>query len=472
MRRFKLREALSTSLWFIPLLCVLGAIVLYLLASYVDRRHESWGSGLVFKGSAEGAHELLGAITSSVITFTAVVFSVTIVALQLASQQFSPRVLRTFLRDRPTQLTLGLFVATLTYAVLVLRDVRVETSRQEEFVPRLSVMLCLVVLAVSIAMFVVYLHHTARSLRVSTIIQSVAGETRAVIERLLPDEPDPPSAVPRLLAAPVGVVRAERHGVVAAVSHQELARHASHGDVVVAVVPAIGDFVPRGAPLLEVYGNGDHLDERQLCGAVAITRERTMRQDPSFGFRQIVDIAVRALSPGVNDPTTAVQCLDELHDLLRIIGQRPAWSGQVRDGRGEVRVLVPQPTWSTYLSLALDEIRTAGARQLQITRRMRALLDDLEAVVPEERRAAVRVQIGKLDLAVVRSFGRDGQEEDLASAADPQGIGGSRRDLVTRPGAQPVQGAAASPGASRDAVRGAPFSPAGSMRETGGLPGV
>lgn len=438
MRRFKLREALSTSLWFIPLLCVVGAIALYLLASHIDRRNESWGSDLVFKGSAEGAHELLGAITSSVITFTAVVFSVTIVALQLASQQFSPRVLRTFLRDRSTQLTLGLFIATLTYTVLVLRDVRVETAQQEEFVPRLSVMLCLVVLAVSIAMFVQYLHHTARALRVSTIIQSVAQETRRVIERLAPSEPDPAVAVPRLLASPVRVVCTGHHGVVAAVSRDDLARHASHDDVVVAVVPVVGDFVPSGAPLLEVYGDGDGVDEHQLRSTIAITQERTMRQDPSFGFRQIVDIAVRALSPGVNDPTTAVQCLDELHDLLRMIGQRPAWSGQVRDKDGEVRVLIPQPTWSAYLSLALDEIRMAGGRQPQIARRMRALLDDLEAAVSEERCPAVRAQLARLDVAVVRSFGKDGQEEDLASVADPQGIGGSRRDLVGRPGAGAV----------------------------------
>lgn len=438
MRRFKLREALSTSLWFIPLLCVVGAVALYLLAGYVDRRNERWGSDLVFKGSAEGAHELLGAITSSVITFTAVVFSVTIVALQLASQQFSPRVLRTFLRDRSTQLTLGLFIATLTYTVLVLRDVRVATAQQEEYVPRLSVVLCLVVLAASIAMFVQYLHHTARTLRVSTIIQSVAGETRTAIDRLLPREPDPPRPVPRLLASHTRVVRTERHGVMAAVSLEQLARHASDGDVVVALVPAVGEFVPSGAPLLEVYGNGADVDEKKLCRTIAVSKERTMRQDPSFGFRQIVDVAVRALSPGVNDPTTAVQCLDELHDLLRMIGRRPAWSGQVRDGDGEVRVLVPQPTWSAYLSLALDEIRVAGGNQPQIVRRMRALLDDLEAVVPEERRSAVRAQLGRLDLAVVRAFGKDGQEEILASAADPQGIGGSRYDLVTRPGAQPV----------------------------------
>lgn len=438
MRRFKLREALSTSLWFIPLLCVIGAVALYLLAGYVDRRNESWGSDLVFKGSAEGAHELLGAITSSVITFTAVVFSVTIVALQLASQQFSPRVLRTFLRDRSTQLTLGLFIATLTYAVLVLRDVRVVTEQQEEYVPRLSVVLCLVVLAASIAMFVHYLHHIARSLRVSTIIRSVAGETRTAIDRLLPREPDPPLPVPRLVASRARVVRTERHGVVAAVSLGELARHAADDDVVVTVVPAIGEFVPCGAPLLEVYGNGDDVDEQQLCRTIAVSGERTMRQDPSFGFRQIVDVAVRALSPGVNDPTTAVQCLDELHDLLRMIGQRPAWSGQVRDGDGEVRVLVPQPTWSAYLSLALDEIRIAGGNQPQIVRRMRAVLDDLEAVVPEERRAAVRAQLGRLDVAIVRAFGKDGQDEVLASAPDPQGIGGSRYDLVTRPGAQPV----------------------------------
>jgi uncharacterized membrane protein len=297
------------------------------------------------------------------------------------------------------------------------------------------VMVALVILGASLAMFVSYLHHTAQSVRVVNIVKSVADETRSAIDTLLPEEPDEPRTVDRnTLPEPSRVVLNERHGVVVAVGYDKLARQAARHDVVVEVVPVIGDFLPRGVPLLQVYGDAN-VDEDKMRETVGIGNERTMRQDPAYGFRQIVDVAIRALSPGINDPTTAVQCLDQLHDLLRTMATRPSRSGELRDGDGAVRVLISQTTWSGYLSLALDEIRHAGIAQPQIARRMRALLDDLLVAAPPESRAPVREQLGQLAAAVARTYTDSAYERALVSTGDVQGIGGADRDGARHPDA-------------------------------------
>jgi uncharacterized membrane protein len=413
VRRFKVYEALRSSLWFLPLLIALGSFGLWLLTSWADRVGDTDEWPLAFGGSPEGAQELLGAIVTSVITFTAVVFSITILALQLASQQFSPRLLRQFLRDRQTQVTLGLFIATLVYSVMVLREVRVGTDSQEPYVPSISVLVGLVILALAIGAFVNYLHHMAQSIRVVNIVQSVAIETRGALDKMLPDETDPPrQLVAEALPAPTQTLRAHQPGVVMAVTLDELAEHAARHDVVVEIVPAIGTFVPEDAPLIRVYGG--ELPER-AAHTVAVGKERTLRQDPAFGFRQIVDVAVRALSPGINDPTTAVQCVDQLHDLLRRVVVRPDRSGEVCDDDGRARVLVRTPTWRDFLDLATEEILHFGGEQPPVRRRVDEMLRDLAAVAPVDRRLAIEATRRRLE----SSWERMG-----SAGAVPSGVSG------------------------------------------------
>lgn len=393
MRLFQIREALRSSLWFMPLLMVVGAIGLWIVLSWVDHTYETADFPLAFTGSPAGAQGLLSAVVSSIITFTAVVFSLTIVALQLASQQFSPRVLRTFLRDRSTQVTLGLFIATLTYSLLVLREVRLPSDEQDAYVPNVAVLGALLILALALGAFVRYLHHIAQSIRVVNIIESVAHETREAIERVFPTEADPPPRLDRTsLRPPDATFASGRPGVALAIAYEELAELAARHDVILEVIPAVGEFVATGQPVVAVRGTGE-VPRDDALETVALGRERTMKQDPGFGFRQLVDIACRALSPGTNDPTTAVQCLDQLHDLLRRLIERPSRSGEVCDDDGRVRVLVPLVPWTHFLALALDEIEHYGEDHPQIERRVSALLDDLLDCAPPERRDAIRVRL-------------------------------------------------------------------------------
>jgi uncharacterized membrane protein len=422
--RFRLREYLRSSLWFIPSAFVLSAVVLWLVIGAIDRAVDGDDLLLAYGGGPDGAQEVLSAIATSMIAFTGVVFSITIVVLQLASGQFSPRVLRTFLRDRATQSSLGIFIATFVYALLVLRDVRAASPAQSAYVPGLSVSMALVVLAISLGVFVYYIHHIAQAIRVSWIVDAVADETRRSIAHQFPDAPDEGLELSIPSGDPAQVLVATAPGVVQVVGRRALVALARRNDCVLVMRPSVGDFVPQGAALLDVYGRRelsvDDVDE--AVGEFALGPERTMEQDPAFGFRQIVDIAVRGLSPAINDPTTAVQCLDHLHDLLRNLAGRPFRSGRLGDEDGKLRLVVPPPSWEDYLDLALDEIRHYGATSIQVARRIRAVLDDLETVVAGREAEAVKRQRTVLDRTVDANF-TDPHDRALAARPDTQGLG-------------------------------------------------
>jgi uncharacterized membrane protein len=421
---FRVREYLRSSLWFIPSAFVVAAVLLWLLFGAIDRGVDGDDALLAYRGGPDGAQVVLSAIATSMIAFTGVVFSITIVVLQLASGQFSPRVLRTFLRDRATQSSLGIFIATFVYALLVLRDVRTASSGETAYVPGVSVSMALVVLAISLGVFVYYIHHIAQAIRVGWIVDAVADETRRSIAHQFLDAPDEGLELTAPTGAPTQVLMTPVPGVVQAVGKRALVALAQRADCVLVMEPSVGDFVPAGAPLLHVYAHRP-LDEAAVHEALeefALGSERTMEQDPAFGFRQIVDIAVRGLSPAVNDPTTAVQCLDHLHDLLRNLAGRPFRSGRLGDDEGRLRLVVPPPSWEDYLDLALDEIRHYGATSLQVVRRIRAILDDLDGFVDGDEARAVSRQRRMLDRVVATNF-PDPDERALAGRPDSQGLG-------------------------------------------------
>ncbi|MBN2624813.1 MAG: DUF2254 domain-containing protein [Acidimicrobiales bacterium] len=379
----RIRGQLVSGYWFIPATVVAtgsaAAVGLLLLDDQLDRD----GDPLGFTGGPDSARELLSTIASSMLSLTALVFSITVVALQLASGQFSPRVLRTFLRDRSNQLTLGVFLATFLFALIVLREVRGEDGQVDKFVPGLSIATAFALVVVSVGFFVNYIHNIVNSIRVIVIIERIARETDEVIERVCPPEPtsvpSPPAAAP-----PTGTVTADRRGVVVGIDVDRLAAPAERAGVTVAALVRPGEFVARGMPLVAVHGEGE-IDGRAVRAAVALDRERDLAEDPAYGFRQLVDIAERALSPGTNDPTTAVQCLDHLHDLLRTLATRPLLPRVATSDDGTVRAVAPERSWDDYVSLAFDEIRHWGAGSLQVHRRIGAALDDLATVVPPDR---------------------------------------------------------------------------------------
>ena len=410
---FRLRERLSMSLWLIPALAVMAAIVLAEVMIAVDRRFPRAGDfWLVFRGGAENARNVLSVIAGSMVTSISLIFTVTMVVLQLASAQYSPRILRSFIRDRVGQSVLGVYIATFVYALLVLPAVRAQEGETAEFVPSLAVTGALALALVSLGLFVRYVHHIAHSIRAVTIIKSVGAETRSSLALLYPesvgDEPEEDAWAPE--GAPDGTLHWERDpGVFVAVDEDELLEAAVRQAVVVRIVPVVGAFLPEGAPLFEVYGELE--DPDALVNCVTVGDERTLHQDAAFGFRQLIDIAERALSPGVNDPTTAVQSIDQVHDLLRRLAGRRFPTSVRLDESGAPRVVAPRLSWEDYVSLAFDEIRQFSGRSIQVFRRLHGVLDDLLTVAPPSRRPPLERQ---------RALLLSGAKEEFPSQTDSE----------------------------------------------------
>jgi uncharacterized membrane protein len=416
------RERIRTGLWFIPLLAVVAS---WAVSTLMHRLDEALGGDrptfLAYDGSSEQAAQVLSTIAGSTLTFTGIVFSITAVALQLGSSQFSPRALRNFLRDRGTQWTLGLLVASFTYSLLTLRYV----DPDDPTTPGLSVTLALTLVIVSLVAFVFFVSHLAQSIRVVSVIERVARETRQALRETIPlTEPETPPRLPD--RAPDQVLTWDRGpGVILGLDEDDLVEIARRSGAVMRLVHQIGDYVPSGAPAVEVWHVDDRhapVDARAVHARIGAGIERTMAQDPAFGFRQLVDIAEKALSPAINDPTTAVQAIDRLHDLLRRIATLPQPTGVHVDGQGVPRLVVPVPSWSDLVHLACDEIRQYGASSLQVMRRQRAMFDDLLTVATPERAAVLQHQVALLDRAVGRTF-VDADDRVEASHADSQGIG-------------------------------------------------
>ncbi len=440
-------DRLRSRLWFIPGTLAIGSAFLAFTLSGLDRLVDqsvaSSLSGILFSGGPDSARLVLSTIAAAMLTFTGLVFTVTMLVLQLASAQLSPRVMRTFLRDRVNQGVQGVFIATFLYALLLLRDIR-SPADAAGFVPSIAVTVAYLLVVASVGLFVVYVHHMAQAIRAATVLRSVGDETRQAIRRLYPesvgDEPQPP--LPSLPERPADAVAVLDHapGVITSVDAEALVRLAAKHSISVELLHMVGDFVPTGAPLFRVWrlqGKGDkqaaEIDEVQLplealARAVQTGTERTMTQDAAFGFRQIVDIAERALSPGINDPTTAVQALDELHDLLRRLARRTIPSPMRLAGDGSVLLRMPRPDWDDYVSLALDEIRLFGAGSIQVARRLRYLLLDLKDVAPSYRQAPITRQLRLLDAALASSYEF---REDRRTAAKPSPSGQGPEEAPT-----------------------------------------
>jgi uncharacterized membrane protein len=390
-----LRDRIRTSLWFAPVIavCVAAAAAALLLA--VDHRLQRQHGWFLFEGGPDSARELLSTITSSMLTFTALVFSITVLVLQLASSQFSPRVIRTFLESRWTKLAMATFVGTFVYAMIVLSQV----ISSPPFVPAVATWSALMLVMVSVAVFIRYVHHMAHSVRAITVISNVAAETRRHIDDMYPEVLG--EAAPEL-ACPTGppdqeIRNANSPGVFAAVDAEELLALVCSTNTVIEIVPRVGDFLPAGALLYRVWHGT--LDEARARALIAIEAERTPVQDPAFGFRQLVDIAVRALSPVVNDPTTAAQVIDHLHDLTRRLVGRRFPSRTRADESNALRVIAARLDFDDYLELAFDEIRHYGASSPKIGQRLRVALEDCLVLAPVERRSSIRTQLDRLERA-------------------------------------------------------------------------
>jgi uncharacterized membrane protein len=371
----------------------------------------------------------VSAITSALLTFMVFTFSILLLVVQIAGSQLSPRIVLFAMRNRFIQCSMGVFVFSFTYSLGVL-------SRIEDVVPQLPMMVVVITCFMSIGMFLYLVHLMASSLRPVGILGAIAAEASQVIEDLYPhrltdsDDERPERAGPVLNEAPRTVYYRETSGVLQAVDGPMLAELACRNRCTIRLAPQVGDFVTRGEPLFHVYHGGQGISDRELHRAVAVGPEHTLEQDPRFAFRIIVDIASRALSPAINDPSTAVLALDQIQRLLRAVGKRYLGDGTIRDAEGVVRVILPTPNWEDFVSLGMSEIRLFGAGSIQVVRRLRALIETLIAVLPERRHPALQGQLGLLDRTIERSF-PDPADRAYAGIGDIQGMGSSRGDHST-----------------------------------------
>ncbi len=363
------REALRTNLWLVPTVEITLAVALFAGTYALDRLAYD-GSlhfpGWIISGTADAARQILTAIAAAVITVVTLVFSITIVTLTLASTQFGPRMLRNFIRDRITQLTLGSFVATFVYAILAL--VTIGPGRHGEFVPHLSITVTMALVVIDVAVLVLFIDHIAKSIQLPQVIASIAGDlSRAIEAEVSAPGAGVPKAGPSLsemlvrLDEDSAVVRAPSSGYLQYVSMSTLIDIARQGHAVIRLLHRPGHFVMEGEPLANVWPAAAAPGvARALGGAHATGPHRTLTQDLSFAVDQLVEIAIRALSPAVNDTFTALACIDWLGDGLGKIASRWRPATVHRDAAGHLRVITVTISFRRLVERAHDKIRQAS----------------------------------------------------------------------------------------------------------------
>jgi uncharacterized membrane protein len=414
MRRYRIVHALAERLWIIPSLGLLAGIVLSLVTVAIDRRNENGLLSQSIVGNATDAQSILTSIATAVVTLTSMVLTVTLVAVQLAMGQFSPRIVRALLSDRSDQLAIAVFGATFTFAIFSLRAIDTGPGSGEP-VPGLTVLTAMALAAASAFALFVFVHHAGQQLRVGALVDLVGDELRSQLARRFPPAP--------AMREEASALRSRRSGNVVHYDRDALVTEARRAGCTLELVPMMGDYVTRGAPLVRVQGgDGTRLDRERVLGLIALDNERTHGDDPAYGFRKLVDVAQRALGTSSNDATTAVQVVNRLHDCLREIADRPIPNGHVRDEDGELRLIERVLDWDGYVRLAFDEIRLAAGGYPQVTRRLEAALADLKTVAPAERQPALDRQLQLLACGVARAL-EDEDDRRAALVADAQGIG-------------------------------------------------
>jgi uncharacterized membrane protein len=372
--------------------------------------------------SIAAATAIYSAIASGMIALTGIVFSLSFVMVQFSATAYSPRLVLWLARDHVMSHALGMFTATFLYAIAALAGVDRHSSGS---VPFVSTAVVVALLLMSVGMFIALIQRLSL-LQISRMLVFTGDQGRQVIATLYPESKPAAAATSsddsRLLPRTQTLRHHGRPRSIQAVDVAALVDLASVAGGVIEMAAAVGDTVVESMPVLHVCGGKRPVDERRLRNGVEFGDERTFEQDPKYSIRLLVDIAIRALSPAVNDPTTAVQALDQIEDLLLRLGQRHLEIGTYRDHGGAVRLVVPFPSWDDLVRLAFDEIRAYGATSVQVMRRMNALVTDLKQAVPEERRATLTYWEVRLKDTIARSFA-DSEERMEASEEDRQGLG-------------------------------------------------
>jgi uncharacterized membrane protein len=399
-------DALRDSLWVIPGASVLAAVVLAGVLTRFEPLPAWFPTTLIFTGTPDGARAILAQLAGATITVTGLVFSMTVIALQMAATQFSPRLLRTFLRDRRVQIVLSAMVGSAVYAVGVLRTVRSAGESVVPFVPRLAVTIALLASFAAVGLLIYFIHYVAQHLRVDVVMREIVAGALTQLERIpaerddLPDReaPDPPAgAVP---------IWARRGGYLQLVDGSGLAHEARSRGAVVRLRPTLGEWVTQGTTVAWVWGDTDDGfgDRDELTSMVHrflhLGVDRTESTDLAFGLRQLQDIATRALSPGVNDPTTAVLAIEQMSAVLCRYAGHPLGDDLVEDADGDrrTRVAVPRPGFAALVELAVGPSRRYAPAEPDVLAALLTLLIDVAEHVADsaDRSAVVRDQVERI----------------------------------------------------------------------------
>jgi uncharacterized membrane protein len=423
--KYAIKSYISHSMWLVPLFALLS----YFVFAQATLAIEGWlvrtgrlDASTAYLGlSLAGSRSLLETVVTLNLSFLVFTFGSLLVAIQVAGGQYTPRIIATtLLRDRVIRGTVGFFVFTLIFALRVL-------TRMDDAVHQLNTFIAASLGITSMMVFLFLIDYAARFLRPVSIVAKVGEFGVDVIGNVYPGlterpRPGPPPA--SLGPADRIVVNAGLPGAVVAMHVAGLVEQARLANGIIEFVPHVGDFVAVDQPLFRLYGPASAIDDDRLRDRVVIGTERTMEQDPTFSFRILVDVAIKALSAAINDPTTAVLAIDQLQRVLRMVGLRDLRGEEFRDKRGQLRLVFRTPNWEDFVHLACTEIRHCGAGSIQVMRRMRSMLENLMDTLPPHRHAELRQQLELLDRTVDGSFAFP-EDRALARIPDPQGLGGS-----------------------------------------------
>jgi uncharacterized membrane protein len=389
-----------------------------MLARTLDNRFAWKGLAL----GVTGAQAMFDAVITLALSFIVFTFGSLLVAIQVASGQYTPRIIATtLLRDNVIRWTVGLFVFTLLFAIKAADRLETTVHQLIAFVVGLLGLICIVA-------FLFLIDYAARMLRPVSLVGRVGKYGLKVMESVYPGQSLEAQSIAGSRQSPGPVERTILHrgksAIVVAVNVETLVAEAEITKGVIEFAPQVGDFVGSAEPLFLLHDGADAIDERKLRGSVVLGDERTMEQDPLFGFRILVDIAIKALSKAINDPTTAVLAIDQLHRLLRNAGRRNLRTDQILDRAGKLRVIFRTPNWEDFVHLAFSEIRFYGAENIQIARRLRAMIVNLTDTLPAQRHSALRKELELLDRTIEKLYVLP-EDLKLASIPDLQGLGGS-----------------------------------------------
>ena len=425
-------EALRNNLWLIPAIESVAAVGLFALTLSIDQgasRHAITLPSWVISGSPDAARQILAALAAAIITVVGVVFSIILVVLTLASTQFGPRMLRTFIRDRGTQFTLGTFVATFFYSVLVL------ISIGSTFVPHLSVTVAVAATAVDLGVLIYFIHHTATAIQLPAVIASIAHDLSSAIDaEAAPGPAGGSPAAGRSLSgvAPVNgpsaevllarldrsgrVVTAPTSGYLRLIRHATLVRIAAEYDAVIRLHYRPGHFLTKGHPMATVWPPEASVAVGRRLESVHITGPlRTLRQDIAFGIDQLVEIAIRALSPAVNDTFTALTCIDWLGDSLCKIAVD--WRPQSchRDGLGTIRLITAPVSYERLVQRSFEKIRQAADGMPAVLIRQLDALSTIMAAAPPGRSQVLLDQAAMIARVSARTVPEPADQADVAA---------------------------------------------------------